>query len=119
MGGSFGCEDELWKPYSNIVREKHMSDVTRFLSFLPATFTERRCHEKLLEFMATLEKSSFDTGEDNNVFGCGLPYLANKIKERFNKLSIRRIGDQAITIARHSYRLADSLQTSTETEPKA
>ena len=60
---------------------------------------------------------------EKNCFGCGLPYLAKKVKERFedekkcfNKLPVRLIGDQAITIARHSYRLVDSLKTSNETE---
>lgn len=243
IGGCIGCEGELWKPYTNTVREKHVSDVSKFLNTLPTSLSEKRRHEKMLEFMANhgirqlgeprigifseqvrpdplhceikawqnildiiyyeaiqrgrfetlldilsspvgLENhsaGSYETGieEDRNEnqdsppgtsfdlhtlptvtsssqyqvpcpgllnaasnamtnalekascvdgsvkcnFGCGLPYLAKKIKEHyddenkhFNKLPIRLIGDQAITIARYSYRLVDSLKTDTETE---
>ena len=51
------------------------------------------------------------------VQGCGLVYLASKIKEHFgveakrlNKLPTRLIGSQAISLARHGYRLVDALQ---------
>ncbi len=73
---------------------------------------------------AMLETSDF-TLSDNcaGVYGCGLSYLSTKVKEhyddeskRFNKLSVRLIGAQAIALARHSYRLVDALQTTSETE---
>ena len=55
--------------------------------------------------------------------GCGLAYLRSKLEEhysdegkRFNKLSIRLIGRQAIVLARHCYRLVDCLESETETE---
>ena len=51
------------------------------------------------------------------VQGCGLVYLASKIKEHFgveakrlNKLPTRLIGSQAISLAKHGYRLVDALQ---------
>ena len=73
---------------------------------------------------AMLETSDF-TLSDNcaGVYGCRLSYLLTKVKEhyddeskRFNKLSVRLIGTQAIPLARHSYRLVDALQTTSETE---
>lgn len=55
--------------------------------------------------------------------GCGLVYLSRKIvdhyndeNKRHNKLPIRLIGEQAISLARYGYRLVDCLQTSDETE---
>ncbi len=57
--------------------------------------------------------------------GCGLAYLSTKMQEhhhdeskRFNKLSVRLIGAQAVSLARHSYRLVDCLKTTSETEGK-
>ena len=252
MGGSIGCENGLWKPYTNDVRESNLSAVREFGNFLPSSLNGKQIHEKLLQFMAShgirqhgeprigifaervhpdplhceinawqnildiiyceavqrnlfcnfiqvlsspvgtedpafsskqmqvstsslgnevaeeqscsdlseahnalldhlpnLSSPNFDltslgltthaslqmssaleqvtpdcsVGAEKNCFGCGLPYLAKKVKEhfqdekkRFNKLPVRLIGDQAITIARHSYRLVDSLKTSNETE---
>ena len=55
------------------------------------------------------------------MYGCGLTYLRTKLEEhyneakRFNKLSIRLIGKQAIFLARYSYRLVNCLKTDNET----
>ena len=50
--------------------------------------------------------------------GCGLNFIGRSIEEhysvekiRFNKLSTRLIGEQAIKLARYSYRLIDVLFT--------
>ena len=55
--------------------------------------------------------------------GCGLFFIAAKFKEhhsnviqRFNVNSCRLIGDQAIEIARHSYRLIDAMRDSIDSE---
>ena len=55
--------------------------------------------------------------------GCGLGYLASKVREhyndesnRHNKLPVRLIGNQAIALARYSYRLVDTLKCDNETE---
>ena len=71
-----------------------------------------------------LENSQFTLSSTNSdVHGCGLSYLSTKVKEhyddeakRFNKLSVRLIGAQAIALARHCYRLVDALQTPSESE---
>ena len=62
-------------------------------------------------------------GTTSTDYGCGLAFLKTKIEEhhkdeakRFNKLSIRLVGAQAIQLARHSYRLVDCLKTTNETE---
>ena len=55
--------------------------------------------------------------------GCGLRCLASKIREHYNdesnrhnnKLPVRLIGSQAITLARYSYRLVDTLECDNET----
>ena len=59
----------------------------------------------------------------STTYGCGLAYLAKKIEEhyndehkRFNKLPVRLIGEQAISLARYGYRLVDCLQSHDETE---
>ena len=55
--------------------------------------------------------------------GCGLGYLASIVREhysdesnRHNKLPVRLIGNQAIALARYSYRLVDTLKCENETE---
>ena len=55
--------------------------------------------------------------------GCGLGYLASRVREhyndestRHNKLSVRFIGNQAIGLARYSYRLVDTLGYDNESE---
>ena len=70
-----------------------------------------------------LKKSNMTFCSKGMIPGCGLGYIASKIKEhyddqskRFNKLSIRLIGEQAITLARYSYRLVDSLQMPDESK---
>ena len=60
---------------------------------------------------------------NSSLYGCGLSYLRSKLEEHysdegkcFNKLSIRLIGEQAIVLARHCYRLIDCLASDNETE---
>lgn len=55
--------------------------------------------------------------------GCGLGYLASRVREhftdesnRYNKLPVRLIGNQAIALARYSYRLVDTLMCDDESE---
>jgi hypothetical protein len=54
---------------------------------------------------------------DEEFYGCGLTILASKIEEhysqvakRLNNLPTRLIGSQAVSLARHGYRLVDSLE---------
>ena len=70
-----------------------------------------------------LSNSAAISSSDQSIFGCGLAYLRTKIQEHyndepkcFNKLSIRIIGQQAIALARNSFRLVDCLKTADETE---
>ena len=78
----------------------------------------------LLEEQATVNLSAalkskaatLDSSADK-VYGCGLAYLASKIKEHYsveakrsNKLPTRLIGSQAVSLSRHGYRLVDALQ---------
>jgi hypothetical protein len=73
---------------------------------------------------AMLENAEFHLSNMNSdVNGCGLSYLSTKVQEhyedeskRFNKLSVRLIGAQAIALARYCYRLVDALQTPSESE---
>ena len=66
---------------------------------------------------AMLENAEFHLSNMNSdVNGCGLSYLSTKVQEhyedeskRFNKLSVRLIGAQAIALARYCYRLVDAL----------
>lgn len=76
-----------------------------------------------IEFRQNLQESSRnrDAQHMSNKQGCGLGYLASKIKEhynnestRHNKLPIRIIGSQAIALARYSFRLIDSLECDNE-----
>lgn len=53
--------------------------------------------------------------------GCGLSFVASKIREhhndkdhRANNLSTRFIGEQAIALAKYSYRLIDALEITDE-----
>ena len=55
--------------------------------------------------------------------GCGLGYLASRVREHYNdessrykKLPVRLIGNQAIALARYCYRLVDTLKCDNETE---
>ena len=55
--------------------------------------------------------------------GFGLGYLASRVREHFNdestrhnKLSVRLIGNQAIGLARYSYRLVDTLRYDNESD---
>ena len=55
--------------------------------------------------------------------GCGLGYLTSRVREHYNdessrykKLPVRLIGNQAIALARYSYRLVDTLKSDNETE---
>ncbi len=70
-----------------------------------------------------LSNSAAISSSDQSIFGCGLAYLRTKIQEhyndepkRFNKLSIRIIGQQAIALARNSFQLVGCLKTADETE---
>ncbi len=70
-----------------------------------------------------LSNSAAISSSDQSIFGCGLAYLRTKIQEHyndepkcFNKLNIRIIGQQAIALARNSFRLVDCLKTADETE---
>ena len=81
--------------------------------------------EAASESMTSMLKTSTLTASSNipSVHGCGLAFLSTKLQEhyddeskRFNKLSIRLIGAQVVSLARHSYRLVDCMKTTSETE---
>ena len=59
-------------------------------------------------------------GVGQHLLGCGLAFVASLIREHYkdkdkrsNNLSIRLIGEQAIALARYSYRLVDALVVQT------
>ncbi|KXJ13530.1 hypothetical protein AC249_AIPGENE25365 [Exaiptasia diaphana] len=65
-------------------------------------------------------------GEDIWTGGCGLPFLAKKVREhyceenkRHNNLSTRLIGQQAILLAQYSYRIVDSLYLPDESKAES
>lgn len=51
MGGSIGFTN-LWQPYVQDIREKHVNMVKTYLDSLPNTLSEKGRHEKKLAFMA-------------------------------------------------------------------
>lgn len=74
--------------------------------------------ESLSEHMQTATQSIDDSGKRP---GCGLAFVANKIKEHYNdkdqksnNLTTRLIGEQAIALAKYSYRLIDTLEIPNE-----
>lgn len=60
-------------------------------------------------------------GTCESIRGCGLAFVASKVKEHYdnkdkrnNNLSVRIIGEQAISLAKYHYRLIDALSTQEE-----
>ena len=88
---------------------------------------ERSCQVNLVisacsDFSDALSKVK-NSSQKYSQAGCGLPFIANLIKdhysdekERHKSLSIRLIGEQAVQLARYSYRLLDSLAMENESE---
>ena len=82
-------------------------------------------HSKMaaINIRSTLSNSAANSSSGTSIFGCGLAYLRIQIQEHyndesrcFNKLSTRITGQQAISLARNSFRLVDCLKTAEETE---
>ena len=79
------------------------------------------------KFVDALEEFSANhvSNQATQVQGCGLQYLASRIKEhyadeakRFNKLPVRRIGRQTLALSRYVYRLIDAIQETSESPPQ-
>lgn len=90
---------------------------------------ERARHQHILQqfeesFKQHLEQAGIQQlRQDPGKQGCGLGYLAARVREhftdesnRYNKLPVRLIGNQAIALARYSYRLVDTLMCDDESE---
>ena len=106
------CEINAWQQVLNII---HQESVQRkifhqFLKVLAAPpIVVAPVPEPVLE------------EQETPINGCGLVFLVPSFKEhfkdekkRFNKISTRLIGDQAIAIARYGYCLVDCLQCQEE-----
>ena len=83
--------------------------------------TTQRANERYSMSLKSI--SELPVTKSSSVMGCGLQYLSSKIKEhysdeskRFNKLPVRLIGDQAITLSRYIYRVIDGLQSEEESQ---
>ncbi len=95
------------------------------MSFQPGISLVEMSKKAASANMSTMLETSTTSlsSSPSDIYGCGLSYLSTKVvehysdeKKRFNKLSVRLIGSQAIALARYGYRLADCLQTACETE---
>lgn len=69
--------------------------------------------------------ASYSVRENSGKKGCHLAFLARQIREHHNdkekrssKISTRLIGEQAISLARYSFRLIDALEMEGESEPQ-
>jgi len=77
---------------------------------------------KAHEFSVHVAENIRPTIDSQQQLGCGLSFVASRILEHYedsekksNNLSIRLIGEQAIALARYSYRLIDALEIQDET----
>ena len=64
-----------------------------------------------------MQAATAGSGSSGKMPGCGLSFVASKIREHYNdkdhranNLSTRLIGEQAIALAKYSYRLIDALE---------
>ena len=94
------CEINAWQQFLNIVYQESVQKnlFDQFVKVLAAPVTEPVLEDQ----------------QETPVTGCGLVFLVPSIKEhyrdektKFNRISTRLIGDQAIVIARYGYRLVD------------
>ena len=102
------CKINAWQQFLNIVYQESVQRnlFEQFVKVLAAPVTVAPVPEPVLEDQ-----------QETPVAGCGLVFLVPSIKEhykdektKFNKMSTRLIGDQAIAIARYGYRLVDCLE---------
>ena len=90
---------------------------------------ERARHQDILQqseesFKQHLEQTGIqDFRQAPGKQGCGLGYLASRVRDhftdesnRYNRLPVRLIVNQAIVMARYSYRLVDTLTSDDESE---
>ena len=70
-----------------------------------------------------MQKATAGSGVSGRKQGCGLSFVANKIREHYNdkdhrnnNLTARLTGEQAIALAKYSYRLVDALEIEGESE---
>lgn len=106
------CEINAWQQVLNIIYQESVQRkiFDQFLKVLAAPpIIVAPVPEPVLE------------EQETPITGCGLVVLVPSFKEhfkdekkRFNKISTRLIGDQAIAIARYGYRLVDCLQCQEE-----
>jgi hypothetical protein len=133
--------------YANLQRPEPMHNEINawqhLLNLLYKEALQRQCVDLFLNILASPAKttgntfqnqsgtqsSSTDNEQTNSEgsalvqTGCGLAFIANRIREHYNdkchqsnNLTIRLIGKQAIALAKHSYRLVDMLEAGGESE---
>lgn len=121
--------------YANLQRPEPMhNEINAWqhaLNLLYKEALQRHCVDLFLNILSSPAKMTANTAEsqleNENIgndskacsesqAGCGLPFIANKIREhyndqshQFNNLTIRLIGKQAVALAKYSYRLVDIL----------
>ena len=97
------CEINAWQQVLNIIYQESV---------------QRKVFEQFLSVLAAPPKlKSVPEESTAPITGCGLQYLVPSLKEhfkdekkRFNKISTRLIGEQAIAIAQYGYKLVDCLE---------
>lgn len=109
---------------NNITKKKEIANTVNKESVGDRVRTEDVAVQSEIEFRENLALNVIQSANNTPlILGCGLGYLASKVKDhynvesnRHNKLPIRLIGSQAIALARYSYRLVDALQSDSESE---
>ena len=108
--------------------EKELAESERANIIVPEGTGERSRQIELVstagkDFSNALSKIKVNQSKLSKSAGCGLPFIARLVKEHHNedhghgrKLTVRLIGEQAIQLARYSYRLLESLKTKDESK---
>ena len=108
--------------------EKELAESKRANTIVPEGTGERSRQIELVstagkDFSNALSKIKVDQSKLSRFTGCGLPFIASLVKEHHNenhdhgsKLTVRLIGEQAIQLAKYSYRLLESLKTKDESK---
>ena len=129
VNGADGLAESSLNACTSLPEDNFEKAVTQNVSLSPGMLdnfslmemNEKAAADNMTSMLQTKAISLSSSPAD--VYGCGLSYLSTKVVEhyadetkRFNKLSVRLIGSQAIALARHGYRLVDALKMANETE---
>ena len=92
-------------------------EINNWRHVLDILYKEAVRQGKFQKFITVLKNAPVNS-DGNEILGCGLKFIAARIKEhydmesvRMKKLATRLIGSQAISLAQYSYRITDSLMS--------